>query len=160
MKLYLVRHGIADHPDWRGSDNDRPLTKDGLKKMKAQGRRLTALGVKPDLILHSPLARAQQTAAVVAHEMELENRLRAERRLRPGFDFALLLELLAEQTGLNELMLVGHAPDCAEVAGALMGGGELKFGKGSVACLKLDLEEARPRGVLHWLATDDLLTAE
>jgi phosphohistidine phosphatase len=128
--------------------------------MRAQAKRLAALGVKPDLILHSPLARARQTAEIIAKALDREHHLRLEPRLSPGFNFALLTELLAEHAGLAELMLVGHAPDCNAAIEPLIGGGALKFGKGSVACIKVDLQGARPHGVLHWLATDDLLIAE
>ena len=160
MKLYFLRHGLADHPDWHGPDAERPLTKEGQKIMKAQSRRLALFGLQPDLILHSPLVRCRQTAEIIARELKAGNRVRAEARLSPGFDFAGLIQLLVENEQVDELMLVGHAPDCGAVAGKLIGGGALKFGKGSLACVKLDRLGPRPSGTLHWLVSDDLLTAD
>ena len=43
MKLYFLRHGIADWPEWDvARDHERPLTKDGLKKMKAKAKAIGA----------------------------------------------------------------------------------------------------------------------
>ena len=60
--LYLIRHAIAVPHGTRGvAEDDRYLTEEGIEKMKKGAAGLRALGVKPDLILTSPLARARQT---------------------------------------------------------------------------------------------------
>ena len=64
MHLYFLRHGAADWPDWNKPDDERPLTKAGEKEMHKVGEFLAALKVRPDVILTSPLPRAEQTADI------------------------------------------------------------------------------------------------
>src|SRR3972149_4159371 len=66
MKLYLLRHASAQ--DIATSDAARALTRDGREEARVAGQALAALGVKPDHILTSPLARAHQRAGVVARQ--------------------------------------------------------------------------------------------
>src|SRR5437763_13097636 len=66
MELYFLRHGEADWPDWKKSDDERPLTKRGKKEMHEIAAFLVRLKVRPNLILTSPLPRASQTAEITA----------------------------------------------------------------------------------------------
>ena len=61
MKLYLLRHGKADWPNWDKPDDDRPLTKEGKKEVAVVGKFLRRFEIDP-VILTSPLPRASQTA--------------------------------------------------------------------------------------------------
>src|SRR6266436_10073244 len=61
MKLYFLRHGEADWPDWKKSDDERPLTDFGKKEVRDVAKFLARLNVRPDLIVTSPLPRASQT---------------------------------------------------------------------------------------------------
>ena len=72
MELYFLRHGEADWPDWKKSDDERPLTKRGKKEMHEVAAFLVRLKVQPDLILTSPLPRAAQTAEIAAEHLECE----------------------------------------------------------------------------------------
>ena len=63
-EIYLIRHGLAASrgkawPD----DSKRPLTHKGKAKMREVAHGLKALDVKLDLVLTSPLVRAQQSAS-------------------------------------------------------------------------------------------------
>src|SRR5207245_1323191 len=91
MQLYFLRHGEADWPDWKKSDDERPLTKRGKKEMHEVGAFLARLKVRPDLILTSPLPRASQTAEIAAEH--LKSKCREDNRLAPGFGPAELEEL-------------------------------------------------------------------
>ena len=63
MELYFLRHGIAaDEGPADSGDAGRPLTEQGIKKMKEAARGLRRLGVRPEVLLSSPLVRARQTA--------------------------------------------------------------------------------------------------
>src|SRR5438128_7118262 len=85
MKLYFLRHGEADWPDWKKSDDERPLTKRGKKELHEVGAFLVRLKVRPDLILTSPLPRAAQTAEIAA-EPSSEECSEAPRHA-PGLDW-------------------------------------------------------------------------
>ena len=145
MKLYLLRHGLADWPDWKRPDDERPLTKEGKKKMRRMAKLLRKLSVRPALILSSPLRRAWQTAEIAAKFLEVE--LREERDLVPGFNAAGLRKMIRRHEG-DDLLLVGHEPDFSGVIRALTGG-EVKLAKGGIA--RIDLAEGTERGRLVWL---------
>ncbi len=62
MKLYLMRHGLAIERGTFGEDRERPLTSEGIKKTQRVVKQFHKLGLNFDLIVTSPLVRAQQTA--------------------------------------------------------------------------------------------------
>ncbi len=143
MRLYFLRHGEADWPDWEGQDDDRPLTKNGRKEVHKVAEFLVRMKAKLDVVLASPLPRATQTADVAAEHFKV--RVREENLLAPGFrakDLTRILRKYPEQI----LMLVGHEPDFSQVITALTGG-EVKLAKAGVALLDL----TGPKGKLLWL---------
>jgi phosphohistidine phosphatase len=144
MKLYFLRHGKADWPDWTKSDDERPLTKKGAKEVRKVARFLAELDVAP-LILTSPLPRASQTAAIAAEVLGLE--LREEKNLKPGFD-ARKLAKVVENFSTGDLMLVGHEPDFSQTIAELTGGAT-KLSKAGVALVELD--PPTMSGRLLWL---------
>ncbi len=145
MKLYFLRHGKADWPDWTGTDDERPLTKKGRKETKRVARFLCRHGEEPEFILTSPLPRARQTAEAAAKKLGVE--VRVEAALEKGFDLAALRRLL-KRTEAKTIMLVGHEPDFSGVVAELTGG-RVELRKSSVACVLLG--EAKSAGVLAWL---------
>lgn len=154
MELYFLRHGSAEDagPDGSG-DAGRRLTEAGAAKIKVAARGLLRLDVRPDVLLTSPLARARQTAEIVARELRRE--LRLAEALAPGCDHARLLELLAEQRGAASALLVGHEPDFSQIIGALTGGRVL-LKKGGLARIDLDALD-HGSGTLVWLLTPRVL---
>ena len=67
MKLYVLRHGVAEDRDHRKfpNDDDRPLTLEGELKLARQAKGLNTLGLSVDVMIASPLVRAAQTAQIV-----------------------------------------------------------------------------------------------
>ncbi|HTZ53780.1 MAG TPA: phosphohistidine phosphatase SixA [Candidatus Acidoferrum sp.] len=158
MLCYFLRHGPAgDATTWEGSDFERPLTQDGIKRIAREAKTIAALEPELDLIITSPLVRARQTAEIVADELKLRNKLRQDDRLGLGFSAARLAEILRECENASALMLVGHEPSMSGTVGELIGGGEVDFKKGALACVEVT-RESPLRGVLLWLASPKLLT--
>ena len=149
MELYFLRHGIAADAGPEGSgDAGRPLTTEGIEKMKEEARGLRRLGVRPDIVLSSPLVRARQTAEIVRHALGLESRL--VDALAPGCDVARLRDVLGEYRSAERVMVVGHEPDFSSLIGALTGGGRVQLKKGGLA--RVDLETVdEGTGALIWL---------
>ena len=145
MHLYFLRHGEADWPDWKDSDDERPLTKRGKKEMRDVAKFLDRLKVRPNLVVTSPLPRAAQTAEIAADY--LKGKLRKDELLSPGFDAGKLRTVLKRHRA-KVLMLVGHEPDFTNVISSLTGA-SLKLSKGGVAFLDLDAEAEQ--GKLLWL---------
>jgi phosphohistidine phosphatase len=156
MHLYLVRHGLASWPAWTGDDDGRPLTPEGARLIRAVASALARLAPKPELILHSPLIRAQQTAEFIAEALGQLDRLRASDALRPGFDPHALRKLVRKHADLKAWMLVGHAPDMAEAVRHLTGGA-VKLKEGTVAHVQIEEPDSSPEGKLVWLLSAEVL---
>jgi len=151
MKLYLLRHGKADWPNWDQPDDERPLTDEGKKEVAKVAKLLSRLKIAP-AILTSPLPRASQTAEIAGKY--LETKVRVETRLRPGFDAARLSRILRDFSG-ESLMIVGHEPDFTRTILELTGGAT-KLSKAGIA--SVDLEPSSMKGVLRWLVPPKFAT--
>ncbi len=147
MNLFLLRHANADWPDWKKSDDERPLTKRGKKESRQMARFLEKTEVSVDLVVTSPLPRAAQTAKIVARRLEIK--LCKDEKLAPGFN-ASKLRALVRNHGHRNLMIVGHEPDFSEVVRALTGG-RIKLAKASI--ISVQLEQPTMRGRLLWLVS-------
>src|SRR4051794_5211901 len=107
-ELFVVRHGIAVT---RGtaeiSDDDRPLTAKGRNRMRQIGRGLDHLGIKPDVIVSSPLPRAWETAEILADELSIPERLEASETLRDDRNASSIRDWIGTRDDPS-LMIVGH----------------------------------------------------
>ena len=158
MMLYLLRHGPAgDRGTWQGSDHDRPLTAGGKKRIAREAKAIADLDLGIELVVTSPLVRAQQTAKIVVNELDLRDALVEDERVGHGFSAEQLGDILRDHPKVSALMLVGHEPSMSQTIGTLIGGAEIDFKKGSLACVELTNESAL-RGRLVWLASPKLLT--
>ncbi len=149
MQLYFLRHGLADWPDWDAAqDHLRPLTKEGIKKMKAEAKTLAQLGVQFDVILSSPYTRALQTADIVAGQFGQE--VIEDAGLAPGFNLERLREIVTRYPTAQALLLVGHEPTLSATITALIGGGRVIMKKGALA--RVEITSFEPlSGHLLWL---------
>jgi phosphohistidine phosphatase len=145
MKLYFLRHGEADWPDWEKSDDERPLTKDGKKEMHEVGKFLKRVKADPELIVTSPLPRASQTAKIAAEHLKVKGR--EDKLLEPGFGRQ-ELERILKKYPAESLMIVGHEPDFSHTIEQLTGG-SIKLSKAGVALVELD--RSWRKGRLLWL---------
>ena len=66
MEIYILRHGEAEMRETGHSDGERKLTVYGKRDLKAVLKVAHKLGVAPQVILTSPLRRAQETAKIGA----------------------------------------------------------------------------------------------
>lgn len=119
MKLYLVRHGIAEEAAASLNDFDRSLTNKGRKRTREVGQVLASKREVPSLILTSPLVRAVQTAEVLALTLEPDE-VTVRQELAPGGDAADLVRELVKKK-VKSVMLVGHEPSMSELAVHLVG---------------------------------------
>src|SRR5262252_2962584 len=75
MELYLLRHGVAEDRAATGRDADRRLTEEGREKLRRVLERAHVVGVRPSLILSSPLRRALETAEIAGRELGYEGKI-------------------------------------------------------------------------------------
>ena len=155
MIVYFVRHGRAENREtWFEPDHLRPLTKDGIKRMRDSANTMRKLGIRPSVILTSPLVRAQQTAEILGEV--LDSTVAETEALKPGFGVSLLTEMIATHPEADSLMVVGHEPDFSSTVEGLISGGRVVVKKGSL--IRVDLFSLTPpRGELIWMIPPKLL---
>ena len=144
MRVHLLRHAHAgDAFHWIGDDDLRPLTKKGRRQCERLGDFLEAYGVRPDVIVSSPLVRAQQTAEIVAATLGMT--VKTDRRLGAGFGKSELWALL-DELGAREPMFVGHDPDLSSLRHLPHRCAGISMKKGALATIDLQHQARRRRG--------------
>lgn len=130
MRLFLVRHAEAASGE---PDRERRLTPQGREQARGVGERLAEVEPRPATVLHSPLVRARETAELIATPLGIEPE--PHDRLAPG---ATAAGVRAAVAGRGEaVVVVGHLPDCAEIAAELTGGPEPAFPPAGVFVIDL-----------------------
>ncbi|HEV2349263.1 MAG TPA: phosphohistidine phosphatase SixA [Terriglobia bacterium] len=157
-EFYIMRHGLASPRTAAGITDDakRPLTPEGKKKTQEIARGLLRLGLELEWIVSSPLVRAVETAGIVSDSLDSKIPMDITDALRPGGSPEALFAFLARHPHRKRVLVVGHEPDLAELAGRLIGAGRnahLAFKKGG--CCRIDFDEFPPRspGQLVWWLT-------
>lgn len=158
MELLILRHGIAEDSAPTGRDEDRRLTGEGRDKLRVTLRQAHRAGVRPSLIVSSPLVRAVQSAEIASEECEYAGEIVQSSALTPDADPHKLWEEVRSMRGEEQLLLASHNPLCSRLPGFLLGapGLQIDFRKG--ALLRIDFSHfgSEPRGVLQWLLTAKL----
>jgi phosphohistidine phosphatase len=131
VRLYLVRHAEAEPGE---PDELRRLTPEGRKQARELGRRLKDDDARPRAILTSPLLRARQTGGELTRALDVQTE--PDERLAPG---ATVDDVRAAVAGRGEaVIVVGHQPDCGQIAAALTGGPEPPFPAAGLVVLELE----------------------
>jgi phosphohistidine phosphatase len=127
MRLVLIRHADAAPGT---PDELRSLTAEGHEQARRLGEELRAEGIKPDVVLSSPLLRARETARDLRFGPP-----ESHDALAPG---ATADGVRAAVAGRGEtVVVVGHQPDCGRIAAAITGGDEPDFPPAGVHVLDL-----------------------
>jgi phosphohistidine phosphatase len=161
--IYLVRHAIAGPAPAGLSDGDRRLTADGVRRMRRAAAGLKQLDVVPDVILSSPLQRAEETAAILADVLAPQLVVEIYPTLAPGHAPEEAVRGLYRYRAARTLMLVGHQPDLGQLASHLLTGTStlvgLPFKKGGVAAIAVSALPPKSAGSLRWFVTPKQLRA-
>ncbi|MEO6597896.1 MAG: phosphohistidine phosphatase SixA [Planctomycetota bacterium] len=124
MHIYLLRHGIAQDAGPGVTDRDRALTEEGWKRLRRAASTWRELVETPDVVLVSPLKRAQESASVLAEACGLGGELRTESALVPEAPPGLAINLLQAEafSGTKSVAVVGHEPHLGYLLGLLLTG--------------------------------------
>jgi phosphohistidine phosphatase len=158
-ELYLIRHGVAEEPGeaWP-DDTKRPLTEEGVSRLRKGVRGLAAFGVSLDVVLTSPLVRTRQTADIVAGAFDPRPPIVTADALAPGGSLQAVLADLEKQSRRKRIALVGHEPGIGELAARLAGSRHpFPFKKGAVCRIDVETLPAAGPGTLRWLLTPKIL---
>ena len=157
MNLYILRHGLAAEASAAGTDSERPLTAEGVRKLIKIAAGMAQLRLSLDLVLSSPYLRARQTAELVAETFKARKRTEFTEVLEPGADHSDLIKLLKGRGGeLENVLLVGHEPYLSELISLLVAGDfrlSIQLKKGGLCKLSLETLRDGRCGVLEWLLT-------
>lgn len=156
MELYLLRHAIAVEREGLSPlrDRERPLTREGIRRMRRIARGMAGLRISPDLMLTSPFLRALQTGEIVAAELGCKVP-EVTPHLEPGGDLQGLITLLQKRSRTaSSILLVGHSPALGILASVLLAGDDrmqMTLKKGGLCKLRIDRMDRGPCATLLWL---------
>jgi phosphohistidine phosphatase len=162
MRVYFLRHAVAAE---RGTvvvpNDDRVLTKDGIRKMKKEARSLPSLIPRVDVILTSPFSRAKETAGIAAEALSAAHVIKESSHLAPGKPAREVLKLLGAHAGMNSVLLVGHEPQLSAAISLLLGIEKpvVEMKKGGMCCLELRNVVSMKGAQLIWHLTPKQLRA-
>jgi phosphohistidine phosphatase len=161
VTLYIFRHGEAYQIGERGieTDDERPLTPKGKSVTADVCAGLRKLGVSGDLIWHSPLVRAAETAEIIRTDLAVPQ-MEEKRGLAFVSDAEDLFLSLAKLPPDMNLFVVGHQPQLGDWVARLAAGasaGDISFSKSGVAKVDLISLDTPPRGELRWMLTAKIL---
>jgi phosphohistidine phosphatase len=127
VRVILIRHAEAAPGN---PDAERQLTAAGHDAAKALAARIAP--EQPGAVFSSPLLRARQTATPIAEAAGVH--VEVDHRLAPGADVESLREVTTGRAGT--VVVVGHEPDCGQIAKALTGE-TVRFPPGGTCDLEL-----------------------
>jgi phosphohistidine phosphatase len=130
LRLFLVRHAEAESGE---PDELRRLSSEGREQAQALGKRLADQGIQPDALLTSPLLRARETGEALAQQLGCTSE--PSEALAPGADAATIRSAV-EGRG-ETVIVVGHQPDCSQIAAELGDGTEPRFPPAGMVELRL-----------------------
>ena len=160
MELFVIRRAIAEPLGKENdfSDEKRALTVEGRNRMREVVKGLVKLGVEVDLIMTSPLARAVETAEIVATAVGLSKKeIKQTTNLAPGASAANLFAEIKSHAGVEAIALIGHQPDPGGLISRIIqsdgGALSIQLKKGGVCCLNVTETVPTLRGDMVWLLT-------
>ena len=115
--LYLVQHGEAEP---KSADPRRPLTSSGKETAERVAAWVARAGVQVDQIRHSGKLRAEQTAEVLAGNLQPGRGTVLVPGMGPNDDVQPVADDLADCP--HSVMLVGHLPFLSRLAALLLTG--------------------------------------
>jgi phosphohistidine phosphatase len=145
-RLHLLRHAKSSWKDESLPDEERPLSKRGVRASARMAEHVAETGLVVELVICSSARRARETLGPILQALAAEPEVRVEPRVY-GADAAELLEVvraLPEQVATA--LLVGHNPGIQSLALRLAREGERlarladKYPTGALATLELEVE--------------------
>ena len=163
MDLLVIRHAIAvERDEWSGNDDLRPLTDEGVSKMRKGAQGLAAQVKNVDVLATSPLVRARKTAEIVARAWEHEGELEEVDALRPDQRPEAFVEWVERHAKRDVVAIVGHEPHLSTLVSWLLTGkseSRLDLKKGGACLVRFEEAPKAARGQLLWLLTANQLRA-
>jgi phosphohistidine phosphatase len=156
MQVLFVRHGEAEEVGHGvpGEDARRRLVKAGRRQTRKVAGALNYLGLRPRVILTSPLARARETAEIIAKRVKRSPDPQTSDSLKPGGTWQALrrdiIRHISRTKGKRKtegiVCAVGHQPDLSRIVSEALCGAAVGFKMEKSACILLRWEDAGMSG--------------
>jgi phosphohistidine phosphatase len=163
MDLLVIRHAIAvERDEWSGNDDLRPLTDEGVSKMRKGAQGLASQVKNVDVLATSPLVRARKTAEIVARAFEHEGELEEVDALRPDQRPDAFVGWVETHGEKDVVAIVGHEPHLSTLVSWLLTGkseSRLDLKKGGACLVRFEEAPKAGGGQLLWLLTPNQLRA-
>lgn len=154
MNCVLIRHGIAVEPEkWEGSEQNRPLTEKGKKRVLRAAAGLAALDCKPTHLLSSPFVRAYDTARLLRTVLCPSLKVMTRDELAVGSTPERIVSLLRALPVESTVICVGHEPLLGESAALLLSGkatANFPMKKAGAALIHFSSLVKQGQGLLRW----------
>jgi phosphohistidine phosphatase len=148
MLLTLVRHGDAPPSNSSLGDAGRSLSLRGREQARATGRALASQGPRLTHVWTSPLVRAVQTTELMLAALAFEGIVEVRDDLFPDSSSSLLRQALAKLESNADVLVVGHMPYMAALAGELLSTQVGGFATG--AALRMELSPVSQHATAVW----------
>ena len=170
MDLFILRHGCAGNRlSDPMKDTKRQLTISGKKEVVEIAKSLKKLGVNFNVIISSPLARAFQTAKIIAKEYKLIEQIEQSEELKPNGSKDFLYNKLSKSNIDSVILIVGHEPYLSSMINDIISNNadtdrnynknnnNIILKKAGVARIKITSTVPKLKGELRWLLTPRIL---
>jgi phosphohistidine phosphatase len=117
--LVLIRHSKTEQATTKG-DRARRLTDRGRRDAVAVGEWLHAQGIRPDVVVSSPAARARETWDHIAPVLSGDTDISEDRRVYEASVDDLFDVVRELPDDADVAVIVGHAPGLPALAGTLV----------------------------------------
>jgi phosphohistidine phosphatase len=162
LDLFILRHGYAGN---RLSDpikdTKRQLTVSGKKEIVEIAKSLKKLGVKFNIIYSSPLARAFQTAKIIAEENKFTKQIEQSEELKPSGSKGFLYNKLSKLNIDSVILIVGHEPYLSSMINDIISNNKYSnniiLKKAGLSRIKITSTVPTLKGELIWLLTPRIL---
>jgi phosphohistidine phosphatase len=160
LELYFLRHGEAGtRVPIAARDMERALTASGKEEVEEVAEAMSALGLKFDFLVTSPLRRARDTAVLVNKALKRKGGVEEWGELSPEGSREAFYRRLGKLRSTSVVLCVGHEPYLTtainEIAGRGSEKGSLRIVLKKAGLARLTITGFSPRidGELRWLLT-------
>ena len=140
-ELIIIRHAKASDDYFTIPDFDRPLKSRGISQAYEMSKNLAQKGIKPDLIISSPAARAIHTAYIFAATLTYPyEKIRLEKSIFEAYVEHLLTIFDTLDNALNQVLLFGHNPSLTHLSNYLLDSHINEIPTCGMVSIQLDVE--------------------
>ena len=114
-ELIILRHAKSNRT-YSVDDINRPLSPEGIERIKIISHQKEDFFIKADIIISSPAIRALHSAMITIHELNLPlEQLKIDKQLYTFSGFSVIDYIYTLDDRRNKVILVGHNPAFTEV---------------------------------------------